>query len=184
MKTKITMAIVLSAFLALVSCGGGDVKNSAEYKNLKASLDKIEKQDSLEKANIEAYKKLNEDFMAGKKDEVMAIYADDYEDHNCDSSMSKKKGKEAMGEMMDWVTATHSNMSMTYDHIYAEDDMVYAHGKMKGKNTGTVDPKYPATNKSFDVDYFEIVRFKDGKIKERWGLMDSKTAEKQLGVQW
>jgi predicted ester cyclase len=184
MRPTFVWAICLGGFLALASCGGsGNPKDSKEYKELKAELDRIKAQDSTENAQIEAYKKMNEDFMKGRKDEMLSIVADDYVDHNADTMLTKKKGKEALADMMEMIVAGNSDMAMDYTKISSEGDMVYVFGKMRGKNTGDMGPGMPATNKSYNVDFFEAVRFENGKIKERWGLMDTYAMMSQLGMQ-
>lgn len=182
MKTKLMFAACLSLGMLMASCGGGDVKNSKEYKELKAELDKIKAQDSLENAQINAYKKLNDDFMAGKKEDFLGGLADGYIDHNPDTMMTKKTGKEACAEMFDMVTKANTEMTMTYTFIYSEGDMVFVHGKMGGKNTGDMGPMMPATNKSYNVDFWEAVKYENGKIKERWGIMDMFAMMNQLGI--
>ena len=174
----------LSIVLLLNSCGGaGDVKKSKEYLELKAELDKLKASDSTEATNIAAYKKLNDDFMAGKKDDFMAGVADNYLDHNPDTAMSKKQGKEACDEMFTVITSAFTEMSMSYSHIMATGDLVFCHATMSGKNSGPMGPTMPATGKSYkDVEFYEVVRYENGKLAERWGLMDMNTMMAQMGM--
>jgi predicted SnoaL-like aldol condensation-catalyzing enzyme len=159
------------------------VKKSKEYLALKAELDKMKSGDSLEAANIASYKKLNEDFMNGKKEDFLAGVADNYVDHNPDTMLTKKQGKEACAEGYDIITGAFSGMSMNYVHIYAEGDMVYCHATMTGKNTGPMGPNMPASNGSYkDVDFYEVVRYENGKCAERWGLMDFNTMMAQMAA--
>ena len=74
-RNLFTLVICTALVLGLFSCGGGDVTKSKEYLALKAELDKRKTEDSTEAANIAAYKKLNDDFMSGKKDEFLAYQA-------------------------------------------------------------------------------------------------------------
>lgn len=172
-RNLLIVTIVTSVFIGLLSCGGGDVKKSKEYLALKSELDKIKSQDSLEAANIAAYKKLNEDFMAGKKEDFLAGIADNFVDHNPDTAMTKKEGKAACEEGFAIITSAFSDMKMDYPHVMAEGDMVFAHCTMSGKNTGPMGPNMPATNGTYkDVDFYEVVRYENGKCAERWGLMD------------
>jgi predicted ester cyclase len=182
-RNLMIVTIVTSVFIGLLSCGGGDVTKSKEYLALKAELDKIKSQDSLEAANIAAYKKMNEDFMNNKKDDFLAALADNYMDHNADTFMTKKTGKAAQEEMITMINAAFTGMTMNYAHIYAEGDMVFSHATMDGKNTGAMGPEMPATGKEYkNVDFYEVVRFENGKVAERWGIMDSYSMMAQLGV--
>ncbi len=173
MIRKISLMIMgLSLALFLNSCGGDPTK-SKEYVALKAELDKIKSQDSLEAANIASYKKLNDDFCAGKREDFLAGIADNYVDHNPDTMLTKKQGKEACAEGFDGVNGSNSEMKVNYPHMYAEGDYVFAHTSMSGKMSGSMGPGLPTINGSYtDVDFFEVIRYENGKCAERWGLMD------------
>ena len=185
MKRNILFMIAgISLALFLNSCGGaGDPKKSKAYLELKTELDKLKAGDSTEAANVAAYKKMNDDFMAGKKDDFLNGIADNYLDHNPDTVMSKKPGKEAAAEMFAIITGAFTEMSMTYSHIMASGDMVFSHATMSGKNSGAMGPDMPATGKSYkDVEFYEVVRYENGKYAERWGLMDINTMMAQMGM--
>lgn len=185
MKRKILFMITgLSLALILNSCGGAaDPKKSKEYMDLKAELDKLKTGDSTEVANIAAYKKLNDDFMAGKKDDFLNGVADNYLDHNPDTVLSKKQGKEACSEMFVVITGAFTEMSMSYTQIMADGDWVFCHATMSGKNSGPMGPDMPATGKSYkDVEFYEVVKYENGKCAERWGLMDMNTMMAQMGM--
>jgi predicted SnoaL-like aldol condensation-catalyzing enzyme len=182
-RNLFTLAICAALIVGLFSCSGGDVKKSKEYLALKAELDKIKSQDSLAEANIATYKKMNDDFMNGEKEDFLDAIADNYVDHNPDTAMTKKTGKAACEEGFDIINSAFSGMSLTYVHIYAEGDMVYCHATMNGKNTGAMGPNMPATNNSYkDVEFYEIAKIENGKCTERWGLMDFQTMMMQLGA--
>lgn len=184
MKTNLLIAsILMFGFIGLISCGGGDVKKSKEYLALKAELDKIKSQDSLEAANIAAYKKLNEDFCANKKEDFLAGVADNYVDHNQDTMLTKKQGKEACAEGFDVVNQTNSEMKVNYIHMYAEGDYVFAHTSMSGKMSGSMGPNMPTVSGSYsDVEFFEVIRYENGKCAERWGLMDGNKMMAQIAA--
>ena len=180
--TIITLCITL--ILGLLSCGGaGDPTKSKEYLALKAELDKMKAKDSTEAANIATYKKANDDFMAGKKDDFLSVVADNYVDHNPDTAMSKKQGKASCEEMFTIITSAFSEMSMNYLHISADGNMVFCHATMSGKNTGPMGPNMPASGKAYkDIEFYEVMRFENGKCAERWGLMDMNTMMAQMGM--
>lgn len=184
MKTNLFIATILTiGFVGLISCGSGDVKKSKEYLALKSELDKIKSQDSLEAANIAAYKKMNDDFCAGKKEEFLAGIADNYVDHNLDTMLTKKQGKESCAEGFDVVNQTNSEMKVSFVHMYAEGDYVFAHTSMSGKMSGSMGPNMPTINGSYsEVDFFEVLRYENGKLAERWGLMDGDKMMAQIAA--
>lgn len=183
-RNLLIITICLGLVMSLLSCGGSiDPTKSKEYLALKSELDKIKAKDSSETANVNAYKKLNDDFMNGKKDGFLAAIADDYLDHNPDTVMSTKKGKAACEEMFTVITGAFTEMTMNYIHISGDGDLVFCHATMSGKNTGPMGPDMPATNKSYkDVEFYEICRFSNGKLAERWGLMDMNNMLAQMGM--
>src|SRR5687767_4263261 len=182
-RNLLIVTIVTSVFIGLISCGGGDITKSKEYLALKAELDKIKSQDSLEAANIAAYKKLNEDFCANKREDFLAGIADNYVDHNQDTMLTKKQGKEACAEGFDVVNQTNTEMKVNYVHMYADGDYVFAHTSMSGKMSGSMGPGMPSMNGTYtDVDFFEVIRYENGKCAERWGLMDGAKMMAQIAA--
>ncbi len=185
MKRNLFFTIVCGMLMiGFTACGGStDVKKSKAYMDLKAELDKIKAGDSTEAANIAAYKKLNDDFCAGKREDFLAGVADNYVDHNQDTMLTKKQGKEACAEGFDVVNGSNSEMKVNYVHMYAEGDYVFAHTSMSGKMSGSMGPGIPAMNGNYtEVDFFEVIRYENGKCAERWGLMDGAKMMAQIAA--
>lgn len=182
MKTKITaIASVVSLVFVLFSCSG-ECKESKDYKDLQAKLAKYEAQDSIDEAQIKAYNEVTDLFMKNKNAELEKYVAADLIDHNPDTMMTKKTGLEGMIEMGNMLHEAYSDMTFKPTMVISKGDKVYAFGKMGGKNTGPIMPGMKPTNKTFEVDFYEVVRFENGKQKERWGLFDSYTFMTQMGM--
>jgi predicted ester cyclase len=58
-------------------------------------------------------------------------------------------------------------------------DRVATRGILRGTNTGSF-MGMPATGKKVCIAYADIVRFRDGKMVEHWGLMDIASLMQQL----
>ena len=70
---------------------------------------------------------------------------------------------------------------MTLVELISEGNQVAMHQKWSGTHTGEF-MGILATNPSFSVDIFEIIRFADGKMVERWGVADTMGLMQQLGL--
>ncbi len=65
--------------------------------------------------------------------------------------------------------AAISGFTLTVDHMMAEGDLVAAHVTFRGKHTGNLFGM-PPTGKDVVGRVADIVRFKNGKAAERWGV--------------
>ena len=73
------------------------------------------------------------------------------------------------------------DLSMTPDDLVCEGDKVCVRGTMAGTHSGEF-AGIPATGNEVSVAFYDIVRLRDGQIAEHWGLTDSETMMRQLGV--
>jgi steroid delta-isomerase-like uncharacterized protein len=80
----------------------------------------------------------------------------------------------------EWVTA-FPDSKIVIDEIFAKGDRVVILSRQTGTNTGAFMGK-PATNKKINVPNIDIVRIKDGKMVEHWGLGDMMACMTQLGM--
>jgi predicted ester cyclase len=67
------------------------------------------------------------------------------------------------------------------DQTVAETDLVAVRFHMTGTNTGSA-PDMPASNKKVNVAGFDLIRFKNGKAIEHWGLNDNMKMAQQMGM--
>ena len=74
-----------------------------------------------------------------------------------------------------------SDFTFTIEDMVAFGDKVWFRMKARGTNTGKVMGR-PPTGKKVEVDVIDIVRFKDGKIVEHWGVPDQLGMLEQLGI--
>jgi predicted ester cyclase len=179
MKTKAILLFAgLLCALMVTSCAT-DPKESKEYKDLKAELDKIKGQDSLEVANIEIYKRfvaVNDTLKLGDLD---AFVAADLNFHDMPEGMPN--GLAGFKELMKGYFISIPNMEVEIKHIMSEGDLVLAHTGLKGTNTGE-SMGMPATGKSIAVDAYDCIRIADGKIVEYWSVVDAMKMMMQMGL--
>jgi steroid delta-isomerase-like uncharacterized protein len=63
----------------------------------------------------------------------------------------------------------------------SEGDLISSRYRFRGRQTGEMFG-IPATEKPFDVDAIDMIRLRDGKIVEHWGLIDMPAMMAQLGL--
>jgi len=73
------------------------------------------------------------------------------------------------------------DLHVTVDDMLADGDKVVIRSTMTGTNKGKF-MNMPATGKQIKVDGIDIVRIKDGKAVDHWGVTDIMTMMQQLGV--
>jgi predicted ester cyclase len=178
-KNVILLFACLLGALFFTACNGGDPKESKEYKDLKAELDKIKSEDSLSNANIELYKKIvdiNDTTELSQFDNYMHA---DLNYHDMPEGMPN--GLEGFKALMKEYFTSIPNMKVDILHILAEGDIVMVHVNLKGVNSGA-SMGMPATGKSVDVRGFDCIRVVDGKIKEYWSVVDAMKMMMQMGL--
>ncbi len=179
MFKRLTWVAICSVIsIALMGCAA-DPKDSIEYKELNAKLDKYRAEDSLENANIELYQQLAAINDTTELQQLDALIAADVNFHDMPEGMPK--GLEGFKQLLKGYFTSIPNMQMDIKHILAEGDVVIAHMGLKGINSGPNGPM-PATGKSIDVDGYDCVRIVKGKVVEYWSLANEMKMMTQLGL--
>jgi predicted ester cyclase len=178
MKTRIMFLCAFAVALLMVGCQT-DPKESMEYKELKAQLDNIAGQDSVEAANIEIYKKIGDINDTTEIDQLDQYFAADFKFHDMPEGMPQ--GLETFKGLLKGYITSIPNMKMVYKHIFAEGDVVLAHFGMSGVNSGE-SMGMPATGKIVSVDGYDCMRFENGKVVEYWSVVDVMKMMMQMGL--
>ena len=74
-----------------------------------------------------------------------------------------------------------SDIAIDEIHLLADGDYIIAHTRSQGTHTGE-SGGIPATGKKIEAASISIVRFANGKLAERWNLVDRYGVLQQLGV--
>ena len=90
-------------------------------------------------------------------------------------------GLEGVTRTMLWLAQAFSDQRWEIQHLIAEYDLVTVHATHHGRHTGDL-MGIPPTGREVAYDYIQILRFRDGKAVEHWGVHDSMTLMRQLGV--
>jgi steroid delta-isomerase-like uncharacterized protein len=107
--------------------------------------------------------------------------ADDMIEHETPPVPDPLPGKAGAKQWFEILFTAFPDLSMTAEDTIVEGDKVVArvraHGTHRAEFMGI-----PATGKTFDVELIDILRFKDGKVAEHWGVVDNATMMMQLGA--
>lgn len=92
-----------------------------------------------------------------------------------------KNNKMAFTEGMKGLFAGFPDLKITTVEQHEQGDKVYTYAYWEGTHTG-IFMGVPPTNKKAHVEYMDIWRVRDGKIRENWVVMDIMGLMIQLGV--
>lgn len=112
--------------------------------------------------------------------DVKSFVTNDFIDHNPSPGHTGKGLDDLTAQLNEMLTAI-PDFRMTVDLIVAEEDTVVSYLTMTGTNTGPFG-NMPASNKPVKFNGIDIVRIKDGKAAERWGVFDNLSFMSQMGM--
>ena len=128
--------------------------------------------------NIAAVRRLTQEgFVGGKADVVDELVAEDCIDH--DPMPGQGQGREGQRHTCQMVIDGLSDRSTLRDDFLAAGDIVVENWIFQGTHTGDF-LGVPASGKQLHVRGIEIWRLADGKIVERWGVVDAAGVMEQL----
>jgi steroid delta-isomerase-like uncharacterized protein len=119
-------------------------------------------------------------FGQGDTTVIDRFISDDFVEHQ----FGMKSGIEGKGELKRNIQVLHNAFpDMNYillNHI-RNDSTVWCHFQASGTHQGEF-MGFPPSGKSFSIDVFEIMRFRDGRLVEHWGSPDRFALFNQLGL--
>ena len=118
-------------------------------------------------------------FNSNSWDSLATIIASDYIEHDPDPG--QKPGFDGLKAQFGLYYATFPDMKMELKEVATEGDMVMTRVEITGTMKGKMGDA-PPNEKKMDVEMFEQLRLKDGKMVERWGVFDSMKMMTQLGM--
>ena len=93
----------------------------------------------------------------------------------------EKAGFDGVRDTMLWLGRVFSDQRWEIHHAIVDGDTVAIHATHPGRHTGELMGIAP-TGRAVAYDYVHIIRFRDGKGVEHWGVRDDMTLMRQLGV--
>jgi steroid delta-isomerase-like uncharacterized protein len=117
-------------------------------------------------------------FESGDVSRVDELVAADFVDHN--PAPGTTPDRQGLKDWIKDVRAGFSNLRFKVEDEMVEGDKLIVRSKMSGTHSGPY-LGMPASNKAFTIDAIDIVRVRDGKAVEHWGVFDALTMLQQLG---
>jgi len=135
-------------------------------------------QSTVEETNKALFLKLIEDgFNKGNLSVVDEIFAVDAKENQRGNADGPEGAKQVINTLRRWFP----DFNMRTEDMAAVGDRVWMRFKASGTNLGSVMGN-PPTGKKVIIDVVDIVRFRDGKIVEHWGVPDQLGMMLQLGL--
>lgn len=107
------------------------------------------------------------------------LVAPDFVNHEAPPGMDR--GPESMRGLATMLRTAFPDLHFTIEDLVAEGDTVAGRLTMSGTHEGPL-MGMPPTGRSVRQDHMHIVRFRDGKAIEHWGVRDDPGMMQQLGV--
>jgi predicted ester cyclase len=114
----------------------------------------------------------------GNIDLIDELFAEDVIDH---TPLGETRGREAIKELFENLSAAFSTHETTIENIVAEGDTV----ALRGPSTLTHEGEFMGiepTGREVQIDGMNFLRIQDGKIVERWVQLDMLGMMQKLGV--
>jgi len=129
--------------------------------------------------NKEIVRKFNYEFIQGKNLQVFeeTVHAQ-FENHSAPPN-SPYAGKEGLLQLMQIMRQAFPDLEVKIHIQIAEGDLVTTYKTFQATHKGAFMGIEP-TNKRVTFDVMDIIRIKDGKTIEHWGIRDSSSLLQQL----
>ncbi len=130
-------------------------------------------------ANKTVMGRVYEAVASGDFDALDALIADDLIEH--EELPGFEPTKDGVLEFFRQLRAAFPDLVMTPQDMVSEGDRVSVRGTMTGTHRGEF-MGIPATDNRIEVAFADFLRLEDGRLAEHWGLTDTETMMRQLGV--
>jgi steroid delta-isomerase-like uncharacterized protein len=131
--------------------------------------------------NKRVVEELMEGFNDADFDQIEGIFAEDYVNHSPIPMPGATPDRAGQLAAMRAYREAFPDARVEPRHVISEGDLVVLHDVVTGTHEGPLG-EVPATGKRAETEFIHIFRIADGKIVERWGLMDMMGLMAQLEV--
>jgi predicted ester cyclase len=115
----------------------------------------------------------------GRIELVDELIAEEFVDH-MEMPGLEGTGRDRYRASVEMTRAGFPDFANPLDFVVAENDIAVSYGRMTGTNTGDL-MGLPPTGRAIDLPTIGILRFADGRVVERWGIVDNMEMMQQLG---
>ena len=121
---------------------------------------------------------LAEAFSQGRYAVIDEIVAPDCVEHQ---NGSQGTGPEAVHRTVRGLRLSFPDLQLDIRDVVATEDTVWVRVRGRGTDTGGVAGR-PPSGRAFEIDIIDIVRFRDGKMVDHWGVADRLGMLQQVGA--
>lgn len=131
------------------------------------------------RTNEELFRAIIEDgFSKGDLSVIDAIAAPDFVEHQHGITPANAQGvKRAIAVLH----RAFPDLHLTVEQLVSSDDTVWGRMTARGTQEGQIGPM-PPTGRPMEITVIDIMRFRDGKLVEHWGVADRLSMMEQLGM--
>jgi len=115
----------------------------------------------------------------GNVDKVGDLVVEDVVDH--ERMPGQADGIEGVKQFAETMSSAFSDIRATLGPSLESGDLASAHVILTGRHTGEF-MGVPATDKEFEIESIDMIRFADGKCTEHWGVTDMMVLMQQIGA--
>ena len=133
----------------------------------------------MSEGNRELTRRFYELVNAGEVDALMELMADDFVDH--EEFPGLPSDKHGVRQFFTMMREAFSDFRIEPHDVVVEGDRVAVRMSMTGTHDGDF-MGIPASGRKIDVPGFDLVRIRDGKAVEHWGVTDNLAMMQQLGA--
>lgn len=127
----------------------------------------------------ELNRRFAEVFASGDVDALDELVAPDFVEHS--PAPGQGPGLQGLKNWLRDTGAAFSDARYVIEDEIVEGDRMAIRSTFSGRHTGTY-LGVPATNESFSIQGIDIVRVRDGRAVEHWGVFDALGMLQQLGI--
>jgi steroid delta-isomerase-like uncharacterized protein len=115
----------------------------------------------------------------GNVERIDELVTDDVIDH--EPFPGQPDGIEGVRQFAAMMSAAFSDLKATIGPSLESGDLASAHVTITGRHTGEF-MGVPASDKEFEIESIDLIRVKDGKCAEHWGVTDNMALMQQIGA--
>lgn len=132
-----------------------------------------------EQSNIEIVREvLEKGFGGGDLSVIDKHVAPDFVEHQ---DGADGRGPDTVKGIIRGLHDSFTEMEFLIDDIVASGEDVWIRARARGVNTGPILGR-PPTGRSIEIDVVDVIRCRDGKLSEHWGVADRLAMMQQLGL--
>jgi steroid delta-isomerase-like uncharacterized protein len=135
-----------------------------------------------EAENKEFFRRLIEVvFNEGRHDLLRDFVSETSVDHNPVPDAEGQPVLDGLTTFLEMRRRAFPDLVYTIDEVMAEDDKVFGLLTLRGTHTGA-SGGFPPSGAQVEMKEMTLVRIQDGKIVERWGIVDMASLLRQFGL--